>query len=148
MLFDKVPAGRPLGLRPSVSRHVRIRRWQVGSLGPWTHTSETCQGRVKALVGNQWRDAHVDDVPSGGQGIDKLPGQLDQSPGPLLANPPFRAKSSPIVHADSGVFGGQEEDDTGGNVVLVERQGKEPTLVLQVRFYARVVGGLVRAGDD
>ena len=88
------------------------------------------------------------DMPPGGQGIDKLPGQLDHSPGSLLANPSFRAKSSPIVHADSGVFGGQEEDDTGGNVVLVERQGKEPTLVMQVRIYARVVGGLEGDGHD
>ena len=35
------------------------------------------------------------------------------------------------------MFGGQEEDGTGGNVVRVERQWKEPTLVVQVRFYAR-----------
>ena len=61
------------------------------------------------------------DVPSFGQGIDKLPGQLDQSLGFLSANLSFRAKSSPIVHADTGVFGGQEEDDTGGKVVRVER---------------------------
>jgi hypothetical protein len=43
---------------------------------------------------------------------------------------------------DTGAFDWQVEDETGGKVVRAERQGKEPTLVLQVRFYARVVGGL------
>ena len=75
-------------------------------------------------------DAHVSRRAPGGQGIDKLPGQLDQSLGFLSANPSLRAKSSPEFSTDTGAFDWQVEDDTGGNVVRVERQWKEPPTLL------------------
>jgi hypothetical protein len=93
-------------------------------------------------------DAHVSRRASCGQGIDKLRGGLTKAPVPflqtLLSERSQVQSSRPIQVRSTGRW----------RMRLVEMlfgwrdKGRSRPLFVQVRFYARVVGGLLRAGHD